>query len=143
MCNDVLLVLATLNKEVPPYSRNRTRFLQRIDTLLGHQRDGLRLNFGLAMQMHRRSYNSASIRPAAGGAGVGGGIGGGGGGQGGRGRGMAVTSAGQQNSSQPIALYNRLLSSGSSSTQNDLVLHIERDPSRCIMLGVEFFFAGY
>lgn len=107
MCNDVLLVLATLNKEVPPYSRNRTRFLQRIDTLLGHQRDGLRLNFGLAMQMHRRSYNSASIRPAAGGAGVGGGIGGGGGGgQGGRGRGMAVTSAGQQNSSQPIiALY--------------------------------------
>lgn len=68
---------------------------QRIDTLLGNEREGLRLNFGLAMQMHRRSYNSAFGRPAAGGAGVGGGSGGGGG-QGVHSRGVAATSAGQQ-----------------------------------------------
>lgn len=66
--------------------------LKRIDTILGHEREGLRLNFGLAV--HRRSYTAASSRPAAGGAGVRGGSSGGG-----RSRGVAsVTNAGQQKS---------------------------------------------
>eukprot|EP00903_Cladosiphon_okamuranus_P022090 g20313.t1 len=65
-------------------SRRRRNVVKpgRIDTLLGHEREGLHLNFGVAMQMHRRSYESASGRPVAGGAGVGSGSSG----QGGRSR---------------------------------------------------------
>ncbi|CAN0351197.1 unnamed protein product [Pylaiella littoralis] len=65
----------------------------RIDTILGHDRQGLRLNFGLAMHQ-QRSYTVAASRSASGGGGDGGGSG-----HRGSTRGEATTNA---DSSEPL-----------------------------------------
>eukprot|EP00752_Nemacystus_decipiens_P002155 g2053.t1 len=96
----------------------------RIDTLLRHDRQALRLNFDLdlAMKMHRRSYSSAFTagRPIVGGTGSGNG----GGGKGGRGRGMGVTSADSSEALTPSASGSVGRSQGAySQGQNHGIFH--------------------
>lgn len=74
--------LPTSPPYLPPCLENQS---QRIDTIIGHDRRGLRLNLGLAMT--QRSFTLSSSRPGGGGGGGGGAAAAGGGGGGGDGGG--------------------------------------------------------